>query len=97
MPVHDEGIFLQFFPGNSKLRLDWLRSVAEMRIQQAEQDPSPTKIEPLVALLDKLGHPSLCFMCNRMYCNEKTASISQCVMCIYLLCRIVWEGFSIGW
>ena len=48
-------LFEQFFPGNSKLRLDWLRSVAEMRIQQAEQDPSPTKIEPLVALLDSLG------------------------------------------
>ena len=48
-------LFEQFFPGNSKLRLDWLRSVAEMRIQQAEQDPSPTKIEPLVALLDRLG------------------------------------------
>lgn len=45
----------QFFPGDSKLQLNWLRCVAEMRIQQAEQDPSPTKIEPLVALLDKLG------------------------------------------
>ena len=48
-------VCVQFFPGDSKLQLDWLRNVAEMRIQQATQDPSPTKIEPLVALLDKLG------------------------------------------
>lgn len=52
-------MILQFFPGNSKLQLNWLRSVAEMRIQQAQQDPSPTKIEPLVALLDKLGQHAL--------------------------------------
>ena len=45
----------QFFPGDSKLRLGWLHGVAEMGIQQAKQDPSPTKIEPLVALLDRLG------------------------------------------
>ena len=48
-------VCVQFFPGDSQLQLDWLRNVAEMRIQQATQDPSPTKIEPLVALLDKLG------------------------------------------
>jgi DNA-dependent protein kinase catalytic subunit len=44
----------KFFPGDSKLRLGWLHGVAEMGIQQAKQDPSPTKIEPLVALLDRL-------------------------------------------
>ena len=30
-------------------------SVVEMRVQQAEQDPSPLQIEPLVALVDRLG------------------------------------------
>ena len=48
-------MFMQFFPGDRKLQLEWLHNVAEMRIQQAMQDPSPTKMEPLVALLDKLG------------------------------------------
>ena len=46
---------MQFFPGDRKLQLELLHNVAEMRIQQAMQDPSPTKMEPLVALLDKLG------------------------------------------
>ena len=45
----------QFFPQDRGLYLEWLQSVAEMRMQKAEQDPSPTKIEPLVTLLDKLG------------------------------------------
>ena len=52
----------QFFPGDSKLRLGWLHGVAEMGIQQAKQDPSPTKIEPLVALLDRLGCVKVLFL-----------------------------------
>ena len=44
------------FPrGLHKLHLDWLRNMAEMKIQKATEDPFPTKIEPLVALLDELG------------------------------------------
>ena len=57
--MYIEGIIVyvcvQFFPGDSKLHLDWLRNMAEMKIQKATEDPSPTKIEPLVALLNELG------------------------------------------
>ena len=46
---------LQHFSSDIRLTLEWMHSVAEMKIQQAEQDPSPNKIEPLVALVDRLG------------------------------------------
>ena len=46
---------MQHFPSDNSLSLKWMHSVAEMRIQQAEQDPSPTVVEPLVALVDRLG------------------------------------------
>lgn len=48
-------VLLQHFSSDVRLKLEWMHSVAEMRIQQAEQDPSPNKIEPLVALVDRLG------------------------------------------
>ena len=48
-------VLLQQFPSDIRLQLEWMHSVAEMQVQQAEQDPSPNKIEPLVALVDRLG------------------------------------------
>ena len=48
-------ILSQHFPSDTRLQLEWMHSVAEMRVQQAEQDPSPITIEPLVALVDRLG------------------------------------------
>ena len=46
---------MQHFPSDNRLSLKWMHSVAEMRIQQADQDPSPSVVEPLVALVDRLG------------------------------------------
>ena len=46
---------MQHFPSDEELQIKWIHSVAEMRIQQAEQDPSPSKIDPVVAMVDRLG------------------------------------------
>ncbi|XP_064405997.1 DNA-dependent protein kinase catalytic subunit-like isoform X2 [Halichondria panicea] len=44
----------EHFPGDTGLKLHWLHSVARMKLQQAEQDPSPKKIEPIIGLIERL-------------------------------------------
>ena len=79
---------MQFFPRDRKLQLELLHNVAEMRIQQAMQDPSPTKMEPLVALLDKLG------LCGVVWCGVVWCGVVWCgvVWCGVVWCGVVWCG-----
>jgi hypothetical protein len=44
-------------PSDTKLQLGWIHSVAGMRLQQAEQDPSPTKMDPMISLVERFGKP----------------------------------------
>ena len=45
----------QHNPSDTKLQLEWIHNVAEMRLQQAEQDPSPNKLDPVISLLDRFS------------------------------------------
>ena len=55
IPYGGTVLVMQHFPSDEELQIKWIHSVAEMRIQQAEQDPSPSKIDPVVAMVDRLG------------------------------------------
>ena len=50
----------QHMPSDIKLQLSWIHNVAEMRLQQAEQDPSPSKMDPMVSLLERFGEQVAC-------------------------------------
>ena len=99
---------LQHFPSDVELQLQWLHSVAEMRVQQVEQDPSPTKIEPLISLVDRISETLIHTQMERClvtahyaatyeqnnYNIISAATHTHCLILILLslCCRFTWQG-----
>eukprot|EP00731_Ephydatia_muelleri_P028749 Em0020g393a len=64
---------IEHFAHDPTLKIQWIHGVASMRIQQSQQDPSPTKLEPNIPLLEQLesyGKGSLDSASNSLACHH---------------------------